>query len=215
MIGRERPGLALLMVLAVLVISASAALVMLRVGIGDQLGKVQHRESAIAAELQAALEPAVLEWLTRAAERVVLPPDATQPGVRVLDNELELGAHTARIEISAWDQAGMVTVPLIQREPAFAECVPRSVQAIPAELPDGVAGLDTVPRRQDRRVFPTLSDGQPAIGALVATHNPIPGAERSKAPAALININTAPLPVIEGVIFNMFNWIRNSSIFCF
>ncbi len=192
-----RRGLALLMVLAVLIIASSASVSILRVGIADQLGKAQHREAAIAGELLAASEPAVLDWLERKAERAVLPPDVTQPGILVLRDEIDLGGEHAVIEISAWDQAGMATVELIRMRGEFTDTLPDSIRSTRGEIQEELGGLDQVPRIPGGRVFPMLADESPSLGALIATHNPIMQINRQEFPFPLINVNTAPLDLIE------------------
>ncbi|MFG0243492.1 MAG: hypothetical protein ACF8R9_11970 [Phycisphaerales bacterium JB054] len=185
-----RRGIALLLVLATLVLAATAAAGLARVATAARLHAQSARRAAAADALLDAAEPPILDWLHRHAGRAVLPPEAASPRVAVLDDAVEFGGQRCRLSITAFDQCGMA---------------PASWRGamIPADILDALEragevftehpGLDLLTGA--RPTYPGAQESPiPAVGELLATHNP----PRPGRPPA-VNINTAPIPLFEAV----------------
>ena len=191
-----RRGVALLLVLATLVLAVTAAAGLARVATGARLhAHAAQRERTADALLDAADTP-VLDWLHRHAGRVVLPPDATSPRYTVLDDAMEIGGEACRLTITAFDECGMAPPgwdgAVLPAD--VTERIERAGEAI--SLHPGLDLLGSVGANAGGRPDYSSLEGAslPAIGELVATHNPVlPGRQ----PA--VNVNTAPLPLLEAV----------------
>jgi hypothetical protein len=125
--------------------------------------------------------------------------------VHVLDDRWHAAGLDHQVRITAWDQYGMVPVhQLVRGSPARAG-VPESVLRVADRLGvdhDERFGLDQL-GWQDLPVFP--SRDRPAIGAVLATHNPplTPDRLRRRSPqsrAMRVNVNTTPIPILEAAM---------------
>ncbi len=196
-----RRGIAMLVVLATLVLATTAVVALARVAVGSRLAATTRHRAELADQLRDAAEAPILGWLHRHAGRLVLPPDATSPRFLVLDDAFELGGEPARITITAFDQCGMP--PTTARSPATDALLPRELAAALDHLGDDYAerpGLDLLAAVCEPRVFPAA--GTEALGDHAATHNPPrppTSSPTSSGSRPVVNINTAPLPLIESV----------------
>lgn len=190
-----RRGIALLLVLATLVLSTSAVVALARAAADARLAATARHRAELADQVRDAAEAPIQGWLHRHAGRLVLPPDADAPRFLVLDDAFELGGEPARITISAFDQCGMP--PTTARSAATDALLPAGLAGALDRLGEAYAerpGLDLLAAAGAGRVFPTAGAVIPSLGERAATHNPPrPGAR------AAVNINTAPLPLIESV----------------
>lgn len=191
----QRRGIAMLLVLATLVLATSAVVALGRVAIDSRLAAEARQRAATADRLLDVAETPILDWLHRHAGRLVLPPDASSPRFPVLDDTFQLGGEPARLTITAFDQCGMT--PTTARSSATDSLLPADLVAALDRLGDPYArdpGLDLLAAACDHRVFPISEPEDTALGELAATHNPPrPGGR------PVVNINTAPLPLIEAV----------------
>ncbi len=188
----------MLLVLAALVLVTTASVSLLRLAVTAQAAEVAGKESRMADDLFAAAQAPILNWLSTQAGDVVLAPDVAAPQIAVLQgvwfvNDVEVG-----LQVTAWDECGMVPVGLARSGSPLRMSLPEEVRRAldGANLEsDAQAGLDLfLDRPADDRssVFPAPYDKVPvtvALGALVATHNP-----------KVINVNTAPPHVLEAAL---------------
>lgn len=146
-------------------------------------------------ELLRAAHLAILQWLLREAPTAVLPPRAAEPRIEVMADAWTTQAGAAQsIAITAWDQLGMVPRTHLRGTSPLAAVLPDAVLPSTAPLRADHAGLDAID--PGIRRFPVRGDDEPAIGALIATHNPLP-IRREPMEAGSINVNTAPIELIE------------------
>lgn len=192
----RRPGVALLLVLAALVLATTACAGLARAAAAARLRAELSHEERIAAALLRAAEAPILDWLHRHAGRVVLPADAATPRFPVMDDTLTIAGDACRVTITAFDQCGMVSGtarfgPADATLPAVASNAIARVGKVFARRP----GLDVLALGSDSDVYPACrAASEPCIGELVATHNPArPGA------ATALNVNTAPMPLVAAV----------------
>lgn len=194
----RRRGAALMMVLAILVLSIAI------VAPAAERGAISHRDRMVllhelaAMDLLAVAEAPIRRWLGGAADRVALPPDSESPGTTIAEGEFATteGARIS-VRITAYDQCGMVPWGLVGSDRLLTFALPADLQW--TGLPGGVPGLDLLTPDSARRVFPDplAPPGAPAIGELIATHNP-PAGRPGRAPA--INVNTAPRRLVEAAM---------------
>lgn len=193
---RARRGIALLLVLATLVLAATAAAGLARAATAARLSSESAAEAALADRLLHAAEPAILDWLHRHAGRIVLPPDAPSPRYTVLDDPLGLAGRECRLTITAFDQCGMASAT-VRFGPVDATLPPRVRDAV-AVAGDVLAespGLDLLAAMGQSRAFPSSHMVRElAPGEVLATHNPARG---SATPT--VNVNTAPVPLLAAV----------------
>ncbi|MCC7389643.1 MAG: hypothetical protein IT431_12840 [Phycisphaerales bacterium] len=192
---RTRAGIAMLLVLATLVLATGAVVALTRIATDTRLASADLPRRATADRLLDAAEAPIQDWLQRHAGRVVLPPDSVSPRFTVLDDSFPLAQQPARLVITAFDQCAMP--PTVPRSPRTDQHLPDAVRQALGRLGRVYAdspGLDLLGASTARPVFPRPEPGQLALGEQAATHNPPrPGAR------AAVNINTAPLALIESV----------------
>lgn len=194
----RRRGAALLMVLAILVLSIAIVAPAAEQGATSRRDRTVLVHELAAMDLLAIAEAPIRRWLGGAADRVALPPDSESPGTTIAEGELAT-AEGARISIriTAYDQCGMVPWGLVGSNRALTSTLPADLRW--GTLPGGAPGLDLLTPSSARRVFPDPSapPGAPAIGELIATHNP-PAGRPGRSPA--INVNTAPRRLVEAAM---------------
>lgn len=223
-----RRGAALLLTLAAVTIIVTACAALARLSVASSLNKSLSYKQSICRDLLTVADAPIEAWLERDSHAVVLAPDVTEPRVEVLHDLIHLDGVTLELHIAAWDQCGMAPLSLTKRGSLLRGALPEqiiraidSTRGAAGGSVDPSPGLDLFDRSNpypqspttEPRVFgPTgnwasLGSGKyrsaPALGALVATHNP-PGQERgsktqTSTPGA-INLNTAPMPLIEAAM---------------
>jgi hypothetical protein len=186
-------GAAYLVTLAALVVCVAAAGTLARVVSSAKLERGQAADLDIARELVWATDAPIVHWLQAQSAAVVLPPDTAEPRVSILDDEIELDGLACRVTITAWDQLGLVPLEQIQTSAhlwtylnsEMVDALLESHRASPIDGLDCLVGTDHA-----IAIYPsTDAASMPATaGARIATHN---------AGAGTINVNTAPIPVLE------------------
>ncbi len=202
--------MALLFVLMVLVLSVASVSSLARLSVSARLAHDLNTDTHLCDDLQRAAHLAILQWLTRDAGHVVLPPDAGEPRVTVLDDAWSSldASRTQRIRITAWDQLGMVPLTHVRESSPLAAELPDPVHEPAKQLAGGDApGLDglepaSLPAGLNRFPHPQHPQHEaPAIGSLVATHNPAADhTRRARQDIGAINVNTAPIALVEAAM---------------
>lgn len=196
---RRPRAIALLLVLVLLVTGATAATIAARIGVTHALARDTRLHARLADDLRAACDGPILAWLQTEADGTVLPPDVRQPRVAVLDDALVLAGVPARVRITAWDQAGMVPASASAALGLLVATLPPDARRARDALRGAAPGLDALTAAR----FPHPDDDRPAVGALLATHNPVPATNpRQRTGAVTINVNTAPLDLVAAVFAN-------------
>jgi hypothetical protein len=198
MSGPPSRGAALLMVLATLVILATATTILASNASWLQTQALIDHCTLFADDFHSAAEAPIQEWLSSESSKVVLPPEAVQPAIGILNDRLVINDLTCQVQITAWDQCGMIPFEMVANGSPLR-------QAIPVELLDLIDalritsqdhfGLDqlvpTVLPLSDEGVYPSFHERTAtplAVGAMIATHNTAP---------SRINVNTAPRALLE------------------
>ncbi len=200
-----RRGIAMLIALMTMPVLIAGVAIIARVQTTGWLIELRSDDTIVAADIFRVADAPIQSWLEVQARYAVVDPTILAPMIAVSDDRMLLGDQEVRVRITAWDQYGMI---------------PRNADELRIDF-----GNDTEMPWKDAR-FPglDLSTQQPTVfpsrerpaatGGLHATHNPWParsGTTRSRSNAA-ININTAPVELIES-IFRTFNLGDPSSIF--
>ncbi len=223
-----RRGAALLLTLAAVTIIVTACAALARLSVASSLNKSLSFKQSICRDLLTVADAPIRAWLERDSHAVVLAPDVTEPRVDVLHDLIPLDGITLELHITAWDQLGMAPLSLTKRGSLLRGALPEqivrtidSTRGAPGSSVDLSPGLDLFDRSNPYPESPTsepqvfgptgdrviLESGKdrsaPALGALVATHNPSGQRRASKTrtnrPGA-INVNTAPMPLIEAAM---------------
>jgi hypothetical protein len=189
-------------VLAALVVTMTALAAFARLAATSAVAAGIDERSEIADDLVLAAETAITDWLTSESGAVVLTPDALSPMVAVLDDEWTVGDDTVvRVRITAWDQEGMAPLSMLAGASPVRLGVPEEARSA-ADGVDmtGMPGLDAF-----EGAFPSTDDEQPALGALIATHNPLPdelasGRRTRRSTPARLNVSTAPVDLIAAAM---------------
>ena len=198
----SRRAMALLFVLMVMVLTNASVVSLARVSVSSRVFAELHADTRLCDDLQRAAHIAILQWLHRDAARASVPIDAEQPRIQVLDDHwASLDAErTQRVRITAWDQLGMLPLSHLRASSPLSSVLPDDLRRIAQSLAESQApGLDQLEQGALAR-FPAYNAQDPAIGALVATHNPHNSRRRARHDAGAINVNTAPLPLIEAAM---------------
>lgn len=211
-LDHHRRGAALLIVLGVLVMCMTATTIVLTAASNAQARRELDHAEVMAFDMFDAAEAPIQHWLSNESGTVVLPPDATVPGVSVLHDEWSVdGEWSIHLDISAFDQLGMVPMQVARSGSPLRLAWPAEIATIVDQLdlpplPDPTPlGLDLIQPARTLAgdpsrvvVFPpamleveTASIAPFSVGAAVATHNRDP---------IRINTNTAPRSVLESAL---------------
>ena len=106
----RRHGAALLIVLATLVMVVTATVGVARMASTTKSHRLIAERTMIADDLLDVAERPILDWLARESTEVVLPPDVTTPVVTVLHDVWQDQGARYQLQITAWDQCGMVPI---------------------------------------------------------------------------------------------------------
>jgi hypothetical protein len=192
--AHRQSGVALLIVLATLALTVTTLTSLAGLAVSVRLRGEIDRDTDLAHRLQVQAEPPILHWLEHEAAGVVLLPDVPTPEVAVLRDRVMLGKQACEIQITAWDQCGMVPHPLVRGGSPLRLALPAEVrQTLDRQRPvrGEVLGLDQFLREAAPSPFPRPSPAPPAVGAYVATHSLGQGR---------LNVNTAPTTVLEAAL---------------
>ncbi len=222
-----RRGAALLIVLAALILTVTASVSL--AGLASTL-KMQHkldRAAILADDILRATEAPILTWLEHESAQVVLPPEVEVPRIGVLHDTWSDGKVAYEVDITAWDQCGMVPIQLARSGSplrlALSADVRRALDQVKIK-PNEPTGLDlflaAVDATDDElKVFPRGGSTEPLV--FVDALNPAsreyvdpqhPSSKAQPTPLAVgafvathsggegggrININTAPPDVVK------------------
>ncbi len=203
-----RQGVAILLVLAMIILIVPVAVGLSQRAVLVHLEQRISVQDRVAGSIRAQLEAGPLQsWLLEESGRVVLDLEAKTPRVEVLHEQWSLDGQVYDVRITAWDQCGMVPLgtftarsPLRAAVPgAIIERLDQSAHAAPRGEPAGLDQLGVhsnqlvVGHAGRRSAFPSPDEEDVlSVGAWIATH-PV-GVSGS------INVNTAPLPLIEAAM---------------
>ena len=202
---RAHRGIAMLIAIMTMTVLIAGVTIIARVQTTDRLVELHGDHMTMAHDLIRSAEGPIQSWLKEKAHEAVVDPVVNAPMIPVSDDQIVLNDQEIRIEITAWDQSGMI--------PRNADELGIDIEGS-IEIPWNEArfpGLDL--STQNSTVFPSR-EHPAALGGLNATHNPWPtrsGTTRSRNGAA-ININTAPTKLLEH-IFTAYNLGDPSGIF--
>lgn len=192
-------GAALLLVLAVLVVAVTALAPLAQLSSQTLRDRRIRIDSAVADDLMHASAAPITRWLNEESFRVVLPPRAPSPALLILEDTWSAAGTEVRLAITAYDQLAMVPIQLIGVDRLLTMSLPDDVQDL---APSTRSGLDLLRgRHSSRPVFPAPhADGRLALGELVSTHNPPGNRVAPSGDAPAINVNTAPMPLVEAAL---------------
>lgn len=200
-------GAALLLVLATLVLTTVSCAIAARSAATLTATRQADHAARIADELLRSADAPIQHWLAESAPTAALPPEVDEPRLDVLHDVIPLGAFDAEITITAFDQLGMVPWSLLDSASPITSALPPELARLDldAESTDAPFGLDAIERgvlAYEWRIFPTSDENdQPAIGALIATHNTSGGGGGSGGGSGGggggVNVNTAPRKLLE------------------
>lgn len=201
-----RRGVALLLVLAMILL-----IVPIAVGFSQRavLANLEQRLSAqeqVAGSVRAQLEAGPLQtWLREESGKVALDLQVRTPRVEVLNENWRLDECAYGVRITAWDQCGMTPWNAITTGSPLRTAVPGGIlerfdavaSGTQRDEPAGLDQFDIDPFALDhsarRSAFPSGDEEDVlSVGAWIATH-PV-------GDAGSINVNTAPLPLIEAAM---------------
>jgi len=202
---KAQRGIAMLIAIMTMTVLIAGITIIASVQSADRLVELHRDQTTMAHDLIRSGDGPIQSWLKEVAGMAVVETRGIAPMIPVYDNQIMLEDQEIRIEITAWDQYGMI---------------PRNADELGIDIGDDLEmswdearypGLDL--STQNSTVFPSR-EHPAAMGGLIATHNPWPtrsGTTRSRNGAA-ININTAPAELLEH-IFNVYNLGDPSGIF--
>ncbi len=183
-------GIAMLIAIMTMTVLIAGITIIARMQTTDRLVVLYGDQTTMAHDLIRSAEGLIQSWLNEKAHEAVVDPVVNAPMIPVSDDQIMLDDQKVRIEITAWDQYGMI---------------PRNADELNLNILGGLEmpwnearypGLDL--STKSSTVFPSR-EHPVALGGLNATHNPWPtrsGTTRSRNGAA-ININTAPAKLLE------------------
>ncbi len=198
---RRQCGVALLLVLAMIILIVPLAVDLAQISTLTRLEERLSSQESLASALRRAIESGPMqEWLSSQSGHIVLDPTTPTPCVTVLDQLWILDGMEYAFEVHGWDQCGMVPfgapATVASLRAALPGPIERQAAAVEATKPAGPIGLDqfrvAVDATHSLRVFPTDARDTEALGAFIATHPP--------RPEGMINVNTAPLTLIEAAM---------------
>ena len=212
----------MLVVLGVLVLTVTAVATTARLASTVALGRDTDRAISLAQDLERQSEQLIIAWLENESSSVVLPADVAVPSVALPTHLLQAADGQSTLQITAFDQCGMVAMTAAAGDPVRGT-LPNAARRALDRLrltPRGTAGLDLLMAVSDempvypgppgqtetRRFAPqdgsdslpsdsgiddAIDESSPesplALGAILASHQP----------RGVININTAPRPLLE------------------
>ncbi len=202
---RREQGVALLFVLMTIVVVSTATLGLVRVTLVERVRSSLDAETEIASEVARATETPILRWLVSRSRDVILPLEAEEPRVEVLNDAILGNDPLIEIRVTAWDTFGMLPLATIERGGPLADLLPNSIRRRREEIRGALAkpfGLDAFvdTAGQHESPFPDpsrdatrsrTSTKETALGALLAPSNAWPGE---------LNVHTAPIAFVEAVL---------------
>ena len=220
-----RRGAALLIVLAALILTVTASVSLARLASTLKMQRKLDRAAILADDLLRATEAPILTWLESESAQVVLPPEVETPQIGVLHDAWSDGKRAYELDITAWDQCGMVPIQLARSGSPLRLALPADVRRALDRVkikPNEPPGLDLFLANLDATdneisVFPRAYSTEPLV--FVDALNPTdredgdpqqPSTKAQPLPVAVgafvathsggggrINVNTAPSDVVK------------------
>ncbi len=220
-----RRGAALLIVLAALILTVMASVSLARFASTTKMQRTLDRAAILADDLLRATEPPIIAWLEKESAQVVLPSEVEAPRIGVLHDTWSNGKVAYEVDITAWDQYGMVPINLARSGSPLRLALPADVRRVLDQVktkPDEPPGLDLFLANLDATdnemsVFPRADSTEPLV--FVDALNPTgredeypqqPSSKAQPIPLAVgafvathsggggrINVNTAPPELLK------------------
>jgi hypothetical protein len=144
----QRKGAALLLVLGTLILVSTAAAILVSAASSATLRRTLDASELLADDLLIAAEAPIQQWLTEKSARAVPSPEASEPMISILRHSWNgapnEGGGDFELQITAWDQRGMLPAQLVEASSAWRALLPSGFTQIPHSLADEAssAGLD-------------------------------------------------------------------------
>ena len=140
-----RRGAALLIVLAALILTVTASVSLAGLASTLKMQRKLDRAAIAADDLLLATEAPIIAWLESKSAQVVLPPEVESPRIGVLHDTWTDGEVAYEVDITAWDQNGMLPIKLARYGSALRQALPIDVRRALDRVktkPDEQPGLD-------------------------------------------------------------------------
>lgn len=185
-------GVALILVLALL-LAISATL-------GALMTSARHARSdaeftrlgLLAEDLVRASEPLVADWLERDSLRAVVPLDSDGPSIQCLSKQWTSGTDRCSLMLTAWDQLGMAPYGIPSSHP-LARSLSQDDKRVLDSDEFSLAHLSD----PANPVYPAGQPERNRLGGRIATHRLQQLNQRTASNTPIININTAPAPLLQ------------------
>ncbi len=188
-------GVALILVLALL-LAISATLGVLMTSARHATNDAEFaRLGLLADDLFRASEPFVSDWLERDSLRAVVPLDRNGPSIQFLSKQWASGSDRCSLTLTAWDQLGMVPHGTPSSHP-LARSLPEVDKRV-LDTDEFSLAHFTDPARP---IYPVSQPHEARLGGRIATHRPQQLNQRSASNTPIININTAPEPLLRSAL---------------
>ena len=196
-----RRGAALLIVLAALILTVTASVSLARLASTTKMQGKLDRAAIMADDLLRATEAPIIAWLESESAQVVLPPEVEAPRIGVLHDTWSDGKLAYELDITAWDQCGMVPIQLARSGSplrlALSADVRRALDQVKIK-PNEPPGLDLFLPNLDATdnqmsVFPRANSTEPLV--FVDALNP---ASREDEDPQQPSSKTPPIPLAVG-----------------
>ena len=166
-----RRGAALLIVLAALILTVTASVSLARLASTMKVQRKFDRAAIVADDLLRAAESPIIAWLESESAQVVLPPEVESPRIGVLHDTWTDGKRSYELDITAWDQCGMIPINLARSGSPLRLALPADVRRALDHVkikPNEPPGLDlflgrVISSDGDMRVFPRSLHTQPLV----------------------------------------------------
>lgn len=218
-----RRGVALLIVLGALILTVTASVSLARLASTNRMQRKLDRAAILADDLLRATGAPILTWLESESAQVVLPPEAEAPRIGVLHDAWSDGELPYELDITAWDQCGMVPINLARSGSPLRLALSADVRRVLDQVdikPNEPPGLDlflgrVISTDVDMKVFPRADSTAPLVffdalnpASREDEHPQQPSSQTQPIPLAVgafvathsggrINVNTAPPDLVK------------------
>ena len=166
-----RRGAALLIVLAALILTVTASVSLARLASTTKMQRTLDRAAILADDLLRATKAPIIAWLENESAQVVLPPEVESPRAKVLHDTWSDGKVAYEVDITAWDQCGMVPIQLARSGSPLRLALPAHIRRALDQVkikPNEPPGLDlflgrVISTDGDMSVFPRSLPTQPLV----------------------------------------------------
>ncbi len=198
-----RRGAALLIVLAALILTVTASVSLARLASTTKMQGKLDRAAVLADDILQATEAPILTWLEHESAQIVLPPEVEAPRIGVLHDAWSDDNLAYEVDVTAWDQCGMVPINLARSGSPLRLALPADVRRVLDQVkikPNVPPGLDLFLAHLDATdnqlsVFPRADSTEPLV--FVAALNP--AGREDEDPQQLL-IEAPPIPLAVGAV---------------